>query len=217
MSRLSDLYKAMETLRKEGLSLNEDLERQVNELEEEIIKKEILPVVKETIEPAFQQVQRELVLVVDYRPGQPISVSLSRKTNINKLIDAKKLESDVKDHIEPFIKPKPEVNKVSEQVRRNYQNASSIMQQFVKYMRKIKHSESTISGYTNALLNHVTPYLHKKYDNNAPNIFSFTDPIEVRKIYNKLIYSSDFFNRNEDMHHEMSAAIKKYIKFLESR
>ena len=31
MSRLSDLYKAMETLRKEGLSLNEDLERQISE------------------------------------------------------------------------------------------------------------------------------------------------------------------------------------------
>ena len=28
MSRLSDLYKAMETLRKEGLSFNEDLETQ---------------------------------------------------------------------------------------------------------------------------------------------------------------------------------------------
>ena len=82
MSRLGDLYKAMETLRKEGLSLNEDLERQVSELEEDIIKKEILPVVTETIEPALKQVQRELVLVVDYHPGMPISVSLSRKTNI---------------------------------------------------------------------------------------------------------------------------------------
>ena len=49
MSRLSDLYKAMETLRKEGLSLNEDLERQVSELEEDIIKKEILPVVTEPL------------------------------------------------------------------------------------------------------------------------------------------------------------------------
>lgn len=39
MSRLSDLYKAMETLRKEGLSLNEDLEKQVSDLEENIIKK----------------------------------------------------------------------------------------------------------------------------------------------------------------------------------
>lgn len=32
MSRLGDLYKAMETLRKEGLSLNENLERQVCEV-----------------------------------------------------------------------------------------------------------------------------------------------------------------------------------------
>ena len=77
MSRLGDLYKAMETLRKEGLSL-----------------KEILPVVTETIEPALKQVQRELVLVVDYHPGMPISVSLSRKTNITQLIDAKRLEAD---------------------------------------------------------------------------------------------------------------------------
>ena len=94
MSRLSDLYKAMETLRKEGLSLNENLEKQVSELEEDIIKKEILPVVTQTIEPALKQVQRELVLVVDYHPGEPISVSLSRKTNISELLDAKLLEQD---------------------------------------------------------------------------------------------------------------------------
>ena len=74
--------------------MNEDLERQVSELEEDIIKKEILPVVTETIEPALKQVQRELVLVVDYHPGMPISVSLSRKTNISELIDAKRLEAD---------------------------------------------------------------------------------------------------------------------------
>ena len=94
MSRLSNLYKAMETLRREGLSLNEDLERQVSELEEDIIKKEILPIVTETIEPALKQVQRDLVLVVDYHPGLPISVALSRKTNITQLIDAKRLEAD---------------------------------------------------------------------------------------------------------------------------
>jgi hypothetical protein len=39
MSRLGDLYKAMETLRKEGLSLNEDLERQVSERESKQHKK----------------------------------------------------------------------------------------------------------------------------------------------------------------------------------
>ncbi len=65
MSRLGDLYKAMETLRKEGLSLNEDLERQVSELEEDIIKKEILPVVTETIEPALKCCLVRLISATD--------------------------------------------------------------------------------------------------------------------------------------------------------
>ena len=42
MSRLDDLYKAMETLRREGLPVNEDLEQKANEIEEDIIKKERL-------------------------------------------------------------------------------------------------------------------------------------------------------------------------------
>ena len=50
MSRLSKLYEAMETLRKEGLPVDENLEKKANELEENIIKKEILPVLSKTIE-----------------------------------------------------------------------------------------------------------------------------------------------------------------------
>ncbi len=95
MSRLSDLYKAMETLRKEGLPVDENLEKKANELEEEIIKKEILPVLTKTIEPALQPVKRELVLVVDYIPGQPLSVHLSRKRNFTAEIpDAKEIVLD---------------------------------------------------------------------------------------------------------------------------
>lgn len=95
MSRLGKLYEAMETLRKEGLPVNEDLEKKANELEEEIIKKEILPVLSRTIEPALQPVKRELVLVVDYIPDQPLSVHLSRKRNITaELKDAKEMVID---------------------------------------------------------------------------------------------------------------------------
>ena len=95
MSRLSKLYEAMETLRKEGLPVTEDLEKKANELEEEIIKKEILPVLTKTIEPALQPVKRELVLVVDYVPGQPLSVHLSRKRNFAAEIpDAKEIVLD---------------------------------------------------------------------------------------------------------------------------
>ena len=95
MSRLSDLYKAMETLRKEGLPVNEDLEQKANEIEEEIIKKEILPILTQNIEPALQPVKRELVLVVDYVPGQPLSVHLSRKRNFTAdMPDAKEIVVD---------------------------------------------------------------------------------------------------------------------------
>ena len=95
MSRLSDLYKAMETLRKEGLPVNEDLEQKANEIEEEIIKKEILPILTKNIEPALQPVKRELVLVVDYVPSQPLSVHLSRKRNFTAdMPDAKEIVVD---------------------------------------------------------------------------------------------------------------------------
>lgn len=85
----------METLSKEGLPVDENLEKKANELEEEIIKKEILPVLSKTIEPALQPVKRELVLVVDYVPGRPLSVHLSRKRNFAaELTDAKEMLLD---------------------------------------------------------------------------------------------------------------------------
>lgn len=113
MSRLSKLYEAMETLRKEGLPVNEDLERKASELEEEIIKKEILPVLSKTIEPALQPVQRELVLVVDYVPGQPLSVHLSRKRNFTaELTDAKEMVLD------PEVTHKNHGSRSSEKIER---------------------------------------------------------------------------------------------------
>ena len=94
MSRLSKLYEAIETLRKEGVS-TDDLEAKISRAEEEIIKNEILPIVTQNIAPALSQVQRELVLVVDYRPGADISVHLSRKQNFTADIsDAKEIRLD---------------------------------------------------------------------------------------------------------------------------
>ena len=94
MSRLDDLYTAIETMRREHLS-TADLEAKVSLAEEEIIKNEILPVLKQNIEPALQPVKRELVLVVDYVPGKPLSVHLSRKRNFAAEIpDAKEIVID---------------------------------------------------------------------------------------------------------------------------
>ncbi|HRN15578.1 MAG TPA: hypothetical protein PLF38_00790 [Xylanibacter oryzae] len=72
----------METFCKEGLPIDENIEKKANEIEEEIMKKEILSIFTKNIEPVLQPVQRELALVVDYIPGQPIGVHLSRKSSL---------------------------------------------------------------------------------------------------------------------------------------
>ena len=95
MSRLSKLYEAMETLRKEGLPVDKNLEQMANEIEEDIIKKVIIPILSKSIEPALQPVKRELVLVVDYIPGQSLGVHLSRKRNFTaNMPDAKEIVMD---------------------------------------------------------------------------------------------------------------------------
>ena len=65
--------------------------QQVEELEDSLIKQEILPALSSDIAPRLNPIRRDLVLVVEYHPGKPISVSLSRKTNISQLINAKTL------------------------------------------------------------------------------------------------------------------------------
>lgn len=98
MATLSELYITMENLRKLNLPIDERLKQEAAKLEEDLIRTEILPTLTEKIEPALSQVQRELVLVVDYIPGEPLKVSLSRKRNLADILT---------DAVE--IKPDPEV------------------------------------------------------------------------------------------------------------
>ncbi len=94
MTKLEKLYASIRGLQELGLPLNEETLQAADELEEQLIKTEILPAMSKDIEPRLSQIQRELVLVVEYKPGTPISVALSRKTNITELLDAKILEQD---------------------------------------------------------------------------------------------------------------------------
>lgn len=98
MSKLSKLYELRRLSQEFGMEWTEKQERQLEAEEEHLIKNEVFPVVSKSIEPALSQVERELVLVVDYVPGTPLKVSLSRKRN---LFDA------LEDVVE--IKPDPEV------------------------------------------------------------------------------------------------------------
>ena len=86
---LQDLYDIIEKSKKRKLVLPKDVIRQINEIEEGIIRNEILPAMSKDIEPRLSAIKRDLVLVVEYHPGEPISVALSRKMKINQITDAK--------------------------------------------------------------------------------------------------------------------------------
>ena len=91
MTKLEKLYSFIENSRDLGVRLNKDVLQQVEELEEGIIKEEILPALSNDIAPRLEPIKRDLVLVVEYHPGEPISVALSRKAKISEMTGAKVL------------------------------------------------------------------------------------------------------------------------------
>ena len=83
MSKLSKLYDMIANARELGIDLGEDVYKQTDILEEELIKKEVLPVIKEQIEPTLKLIKRDLTLVVDYVPEVSVRVRLSRDSGLN--------------------------------------------------------------------------------------------------------------------------------------
>jgi hypothetical protein len=55
MTKLEKLYSTIQNLKELGLELGEYLLKQTNELEQEIIKKEIFPIISEKIEPIWKK------------------------------------------------------------------------------------------------------------------------------------------------------------------
>lgn len=76
MTRLKDLYRVKRFLLKEGFSVSDDFESKIDELEEKIIKNDILPKVGQLIEPYLQTLDRELLFFVKYTPGKPLNINM---------------------------------------------------------------------------------------------------------------------------------------------
>lgn len=91
MTKLEELYQSIETLRKLGVKINKEQLAALDDFEEELIKDEVLPALSQDIAPRLNPIKRDLVLVVEYHPGEPISVALSRKAKISDFTDAKPL------------------------------------------------------------------------------------------------------------------------------
>ena len=105
-TKLKTLYSIVEGYKDLEMKMGEDTIFQMNEKEEEIIRTEILPIIGKDIEPTLRQIKRNLVLVVEYHPGQPISVALSRKMKINQITDAKTIAPVQEKVGEPVVSTK---------------------------------------------------------------------------------------------------------------
>ena len=79
MTQLEKLYQSIQNLMELGVQLPEKLIVDTIRVEEEIIKNDIIPALADTISPIISQIQREIVLVVEYVPDEPLSVKLTRK------------------------------------------------------------------------------------------------------------------------------------------
>ncbi len=93
-TNLEKLYTSIETLTGMGIDLPDEVLKQTAELEEQLIRKEVLPAIRDNIEPSLRQIHREMTLVVDYRPEEPISVRISRKRDLSDLSEATLLTPD---------------------------------------------------------------------------------------------------------------------------
>lgn len=93
MTKLEKLYDFIRTSEELNIPLNPETLKAVDELEEKIIKDEILPALSEQVAPLLKPIQRDLVLVVEYHPGEEISVALSRKVKVAEMLGAKTMSA----------------------------------------------------------------------------------------------------------------------------
>ena len=61
-TKLEKLYSIIQNSKEVGVRLSDDVIRQINEAEENIIRDEILPIIGKDIEPTLSQIKRDLVL-----------------------------------------------------------------------------------------------------------------------------------------------------------
>lgn len=79
MENLESLYQSVEKLEKLGVGINQELLDEIDRVEEELIKNEIIPSLSQSIEPIIRKIQRPIVLVIDYDPNNKFSIRMTRE------------------------------------------------------------------------------------------------------------------------------------------
>ena len=176
MTKLEKLYSIIENSREVGVKLNEDVLLQVEELEESIIKEEILPALGKDIAPRLEPIKRDLVLVVEYHPGEPLSVALSRKAKISEIMGAKTLIPRVSNPTKNYEKPegvriptKVVAGKVSEPKpviikSTSYKTAENIMKEEYDKEKRVVCEGSVCSSFPMLVMKYLMYNDNKVYN-----------------------------------------------------
>lgn len=153
MSKLEELYQSIETLRKLGVPLNDEQLKSLDGFEEDLIKNEVLPALSQDIAPRLNPIKRDLVLVVEYHPGQPISVAFSRKVKIRDFVGAKALT--------PVSVPVS--NPVKQTAVRDHSDPSKHIENFTKGL-KVSFSDGTVIWRKSAIETYIATIKHIGYE-----------------------------------------------------
>lgn len=79
MTKLEQLYSSIETFKKLGVQIDEKTIESTLNIEEHIIKREVIPAMSDAIIPIISQIQRELILIIEYSPDKPVELKMTRK------------------------------------------------------------------------------------------------------------------------------------------
>jgi len=169
MTKLENLYIDIKKLEEAGLQLTPEQLKLADELEEQLIRSEVLPAISKDIEPRLAPIQRELVLVVEYKPGEPISVALSRKRNITEILNAKTLtqssstpvkSSRAAEPVQPHI-PQKHIENATKGLRVTFPDGTVIWNQsaiktYIETIKKIGFERVSKLGLTHSGYNIVS-------------------------------------------------------------
>lgn len=81
MKTLEELYATIKNLQDSNIPIEGATRKKLEEIEENLIKEEIFPLLSEAIEPLLKDFQRDLVFVVKYQPNSSISINFPDKIN----------------------------------------------------------------------------------------------------------------------------------------
>ena len=96
-AHLRKLYLTMSNLKELGLKINDDIVNEINRLEEKVVKEELLPSITSKITETLSPIEREITLVVNYTPNEPIKFGICREHLTDTTINVKFLELECKE------------------------------------------------------------------------------------------------------------------------